>query len=77
MAKKPLVLTLDFGTQSVRVALISKSGDIVHIVKETYNPAYFSKEKGFAEQDPDFYWELAKKCLKKRLLAIKKIIGFI
>ena len=65
MAKKPLVLTLDFGTQSVRVALIDKTGDIVHIVKESYNPAYFSKEKGYAEQDPDFYWELAKKCMKQ------------
>ncbi len=65
MKNNPLVLTLDFGTQSVRVALIDKTGKMVHIIKESYNPAYFSKEKGYAEQDPDYYWELAKKMLKK------------
>ena len=62
---KPLVLTLDFGTQSVRTALIDNEGDIHHIIKEAYNPAYFSKEKGYAEQEADFYWEMAKKCLKQ------------
>ncbi len=64
MKDNPLVLTLDFGTQSVRTSLINKHGDIVHLVKEVYNPAYFSTKKGYAEQDPDFYWNLALKCLK-------------
>ena len=63
MKNSPCVLTLDFGTQSVRAALINKKGDILHIVKETYKPAYFSTQKGYAEQDPDFYWELALKTL--------------
>ena len=63
MKSNPCILTLDFGTQSVRAALINKKGDIVHIVKETYKPAYFSTQKGYAEQDPDFYWELALKTL--------------
>ena len=62
---KPLILTLDFGTQSVRVALIDNEGEIHHIIKEAYSPAYFSKEKGYAEQDADFYWENAKKCIKQ------------
>ena len=65
MNNKPLILTLDFGTQSVRTALINSDGEIEHIIKEAYNPAYFSKEKGYAEQEPDFYWELAKKCVKQ------------
>ena len=30
MKNNPLVLTLDFGTQSVRTALINKSGEIVY-----------------------------------------------
>ena len=64
MKENPLALTLDFGTQSVRVALIDKAGNIKHIIKESYNPAYFSKEKGYAEQEPNYYWELAVKCLK-------------
>ena len=79
MKDSPLVLTLDFGTQSVRTALINKYGDIVHIVKETYNPAYFSTQKGYAEQDPDFYWNLTIKCLKaltqKAKDVLDKIIG--
>ena len=62
---KPLILTLDFGTQSVRTALIDNEGEIHYIIKEAYNPAYFSKEKGYAEQDADFYWETAKRCLKQ------------
>ena len=65
MKNNPLVLTLDFGTQSLRTALIDKSGEIKYIVKQQYEPAYFSKEKGFAEQDADFYWKLATECLKK------------
>ena len=63
MKSNPCILTLDFGTQSVRAALINKKGDILHIVKETYKPAYFSTQKGYAEQDPDFYWGLALKTL--------------
>ena len=65
MKSNPLVLTLDFGTQSLRTALIDNTGEIKEIVKAHYEPAYFSKEKGFAEQEPDFYWNLALKCLKE------------
>ena len=65
MAKNPCILTLDFGTQSVRTALIDKKGNILCIVKESYAPAYFSNKKGYAEQDPNYYWELATKCLKQ------------
>ena len=65
MKSNPLALTLDFGTQSVRAALIDTKGNIVVLVKETYDPVYFSRQKGYAEQDPDFYWNFAKKCLKR------------
>ena len=63
MKNSPCILTLDFGTQSVRAALIDKSGNIKHIIKEPYQPAYFSTQKGYAEQDPDFYWNLALKTM--------------
>ena len=53
----PLVLTIDFGTQSLRTALINKAGEIEAIVKRKYNPVYISEEKGYAEQDPDFYFD--------------------
>ena len=65
MENKPIALTLDFGTQSVRASLIDTDGNICLIVKETYDPPYFSTQKGYAEQDPDFYWGVALKCLKK------------
>ena len=64
MKNNPCVLTLDFGTQSLRTAIIDKNGDIKAIIKAKYEPAYFSKENGFAEQNPDYYWDLAKECLK-------------
>jgi len=62
----PLVLTFDFGTQSVRVALINKKGELEALVKKAYSPEpYFSKEKGYAEQRPDFYFEQLIECAKE------------
>lgn len=52
-----LILTIDFGTQSVRVGLFNKKGDIVDLVKKSYEPPYFSQKPGYAEQDPNYYYE--------------------
>ena len=57
MKESPLVLTIDFGTQSLRTALINKSGEIEAIVKRKYDPAYVSIENGYAEQDADYYFD--------------------
>ena len=65
MEKEPLVLTLDFGTQSVRTALINKKGATIYIAKKAYEPVYFSNKKGYAEQHADFYWENLIDCLKE------------
>ena len=65
MNKNPLVLTLDFGTQSLRVSLVDKAGNIVAIVKKVYSPAYYSEKPGYAEQDADFYFENAINALKE------------
>ena len=65
MNKKPLVLTLDFGTQSLRVSLTNEKGEIENIEKFKYEPPYYSESYGYAEQDPDYYWEAAKKAIKK------------
>lgn len=64
----PLVLTIDFGTQSLRTALINKNGEIESLVKRKYDPPYFSKEKGYAEQSPDFYYDNLVVCLKNLVL---------
>ena len=61
----PLVLTIDFGTQSLRVGLINKKGEIEAIIKRRYEPVYFSLEKGYAEQDADFYFENLLEALKE------------
>lgn len=65
MKNRPLVLTIDFGTQSLRTALIDKAGNIVAIVKKTYSPTYISNHPGEAEQDPDFYWDTLISTLKE------------
>ena len=65
MKNNPLVLTLDFGTQSVRTSLINKQGEIVYLSKKAYDPVYFSNKKGYAEQHADFYWDSLIECLKE------------
>ncbi len=57
MDKSPLILAIDFGTQSVRVSLIDKKGDCLDFEKETYEPAYYSPKPGFAEMDPSIYFD--------------------
>lgn len=56
--KDPLILTIDFGTQSVRAALFNKKGETVDIKKVQYNPAYKSPKPGYAEQDPYYFIEV-------------------
>jgi len=51
-----LILSIDAGTQSIRAVLIDLFGNIVEIVKTNLEP-YFSKQAGWAEQEPDYYWQ--------------------
>lgn len=62
---EPLILTMDFGTQSVRVAFFNKKGEPLAMEKEKYNPPYFSKEPNYAEQDPDYYYSCLATCTKR------------
>ena len=59
-----LVLTFDIGTQSARAVLVDKSGNILYICQKQYDPPYYSKYPGWAEQRPDFYWEIICECSK-------------
>ena len=65
MTNRPLVLTLDFGTQSLRTCLVDDTGEMVDIIKRPYVPCYYSDEKGYAEQDADFYWDNCVEALKE------------
>ena len=57
MKKEPYTLTIDFGTQSVRIAIFDTKGNILAIEKETYQPTYYSSKPGYAEQKASFYWD--------------------
>lgn len=74
MESKQLVLTMDFGTQSLRVALVNENGDFLALVKRKYEPAYFSKQKGYAEQDPNYYWNTLIDALKELTSNISELL---
>ena len=57
MASDSLFLTIDWGTQSVRVGLFDKEGRQVAMEKETYDPPYFSLHPNYAEQEAGRYFE--------------------
>ena len=75
---KELILSIDAGTQSIRAALIDASGNILHIVKTSIQP-YFSEHPGWAEQQPDYYWDVFCKTtiqlLQKQENLKKDIVG--
>ncbi|MGD0863040.1 MAG: FGGY-family carbohydrate kinase [Candidatus Limnocylindrales bacterium] len=52
-----LILAIDAGTQSMRAALVDPTGTIRNLVKTPIEP-YFSTHPGWAEQRPDYYWEM-------------------
>jgi sugar (pentulose or hexulose) kinase len=53
----PLALTIDFGTQSVRVTIFNKQGDMLAMKRKVYEPTYHSEKPGYAEHEASFYWE--------------------
>lgn len=50
-----VILTIDCGTQSLRAMLFSLEGELLEKVKIKYEP-YFSHKPGWAEQDPEIFW---------------------
>ncbi len=74
----PLILTIDCGTQSIRAFLFDKKGAFRAKEKIKFKP-YFSENPGWAEQQPDFYWQtICKLCQvvkQKNELEWEKIIG--
>lgn len=65
MENGDLILTIDFGTQSVRASIFDAQGNALCMEKETYAPAYFSPKPGYAEQDPDYYYQCLCKCTNR------------
>ncbi|MDY0133045.1 MAG: FGGY-family carbohydrate kinase [Desulforegulaceae bacterium] len=50
-----LVLSIDCGTQSLRVHIFDLKGNLLAGERTEYLP-YFSKNPGWAEQNPDIFW---------------------
>ena len=63
-----LVLTFDIGTQSARALLVRPDGSFADMEQKKYEQPYYSKQPGWAEQAPDFYYEIIA-ALSKTLLA--------
>lgn len=60
------ILSIDCGTQSLRAMLFSPEGETLAIEKISYQP-YISPYPGWAEQNPEVYWDALKEaCLKLR-----------
>lgn len=63
------VISIDYGTQSVRVAIINEKGEFLAFEQERYDEPYFSIKPGYCEQNPDYYYE--KMCLAAKRLTEK------
>ena len=50
------VLSIDFGTQSVRTIIYDDRGNEIDKAKVPFEP-YFSLSSGWAEQHPEVYWD--------------------
>lgn len=50
------LLALDVGTQSIRAVLFDLRGNMIHKAQVPIEP-YFSRQPGWAEQHPDYYWK--------------------
>jgi sugar (pentulose or hexulose) kinase len=52
------MLSIDCGTQSVRALLFDRFGSLLGKEKVEFEP-YFSSHPGWAEQNPELYWDSA------------------
>jgi len=55
MKDKDIVLSINCGTQSLKAILFDVAGNVLDLENISFVP-YFSKYPGWAEQDPDLYW---------------------
>ena len=79
MTDKKLILSIDNGTQSIRALLFDLKGKLV-AKSQIELEAYFSKQPGWAEQHPEYFWQnLTTVCqnlwlqdskLKQRVIAV-------
>ncbi|MDA3862411.1 MAG: FGGY-family carbohydrate kinase [Deltaproteobacteria bacterium] len=52
----PLFLSVDCGSQSLRLLIFNSEGKLIQYEQIKYNP-YFSDKPNWAEQDPEIFWK--------------------
>ena len=57
MNNKDLILAIDNGTQSLKALVFDPDGALVAMEMVPFKPPYFSKHPGWAEQDPEVFWQ--------------------
>jgi sugar (pentulose or hexulose) kinase len=70
------ILAIDCGTQSLRAILFSQKGEMLARAQVEYEP-YFSKNPGWAEQDPELYWNSLVKACKTLKQSNQKLFEYI
>jgi len=56
MTEKDLLLAIDNGTQSLKALIFDLEGQLLAKAQGPFTP-YFSEKPGWAEQDPDLFWQ--------------------
>lgn len=79
MPTKDLVLAVDCGTQSLKAMAFDGQGQMQGIVKVPFEPAFYSPQPGWAEQDPLYYWkslcQATQKLFQERSIPKHRIAG--
>jgi sugar (pentulose or hexulose) kinase len=57
MTTKDLILAIDNGTQSLKAMVFTPRGETVAFEKTPFEP-YYSKKPGWAEQEPNLFWDI-------------------
>ncbi len=59
------ILSIDIGTQSARAIVFDAQGQLLAKAQETFKPTYVSPQPGWAEQDPELYWNAVVECCQR------------
>lgn len=59
------LLSIDVGTQSARAIVFDEQGRLLVKAQQTFDSAYVSAQPGWAEQDPELYWQAVAACCRR------------
>jgi sugar (pentulose or hexulose) kinase len=59
------LLALDVGTQSARALVFDAQGRLLGKAQQAFEPVYVSPQPGWAEQDPERYWDAICACSRQ------------